>query len=192
MLLKRAPSAAERATADALRLDPRNVLALRIRATALFALEQADGLQEIAEELEHSVPMRGWGALARGAYHILRKEPTPASSWLKTAEADPEPETRLTAAAGWLMINRPFDAERVFKSVLEVDPTNASAEIGSAIASIARRDFLGAEAALQRSGPGSGRSSIYRTMAQVYHETGRKAQADAMKAVARRLEGSAR
>ena len=93
MLLRRAPEAAAKVTADALRLDPNNVLALRLRATALFALERADELLEIAEALERTAPARGWSALARGAHHILRKEFEFAAPWLTKAEADPDNET---------------------------------------------------------------------------------------------------
>ena len=193
IVLKRAPAAAETITAEALRLDPDNVLALRMRATALFALERPEGLPEIAEGLERTAPNRGWGALARGAYHALKKEPMLAASWLKKAEADPAPETRLTAAAGWLTINRAIDAERVFQSVLAIDPANASAEIGMAIVAMARRDLLTAEAALQRAlTQDPSRAAIYEMMAEIYRETGRKDGAYKMKAIARRLTVSGR
>ncbi len=164
-----------------------------MRATALFALERSEGLLEVAEGLERTAPYRGWGALARGAYHALKKEPTLAASWLKKAEADPAPETRLTAAAGWLTINRPFDARRVFQSVLAIDPANASAEIGMAIVAMAGRDLLAAEAALQRAlTQDPSRAAIYEMMAEIYRETGRKDGADKMKAIAQRLAVSGR
>jgi Type I phosphodiesterase / nucleotide pyrophosphatase len=193
MLLKRAPEGAEKATADALKLDPNNALALRIRATALFALERSEGLLDMADGLERTSPTRGWSALARGAYHVLQKEPMLAAKWLKQAEADPEPDTRLTVGAGWLLIRRPLDAERVFKSVLEADPACAPAEIGMAIVAMARRDFLEAEAALQRAvTQDPGRAAIYETMGQLYRETGRKARAEQMTTIARRLAASGR
>ena len=188
MLLKRAPDAAEAASAEALRLDRDNALALRVRATALFALERPELLPEMADGLERVAPNRGWGALARGAYHILRKEPNQAASWLAKAEVDPDVETLLTVAAGWLMIRNPSAAERVFKRVLEMDPANAGAEIGIAVVAMARRDFIAAEAALQRAlAHDPARAATYETMAKVYLETGRKTQAKRMKKIARRL-----
>lgn len=101
--------------------------------------------------------------------------------------------TRLTAAAGWLTINRAIDAERVFQSVLAIDPANASAEIGMAIVAMAQRDLLAAEAALQRALiQDPSRAAIYEMMAEIYRETGRKDGADKMKAIARRLTVSGR
>ena len=188
MLLKRAPDAAEAASAEALRLDRDNALALRVRATALFALERPESLPEIAEGLERAAPTRGWGALARGAYHVLRNEPNQSASWLAKAEVDPDVETLLTVAAGWLMIRNMSAAERVFKRVLEMDPANAGAEIGIAVVAMAERDFISAEAALQRAmAHDPARAAAYETMAKVYEQTGRKAQASRMREITRRL-----
>jgi tetratricopeptide (TPR) repeat protein len=188
MLLRRAPEAAEKATAEALRLDPDNVQSLRIRATALFALERAEELLELAEPLERMAPGRGWGALARGAHHVLRKERALAAPWLASAEGDPETETLLTVAAAWLMIESPDEAERVFKRVLEIDPANASAETGMALAAMGRRDFVSADLALRRAAAQDpGRVAIYQTMAKVYHATGRKDFAARAEKMARRL-----
>jgi tetratricopeptide (TPR) repeat protein len=188
MLLRRAPDAAVKVTADALRFDPNNVMALRIRATALFALERADELLETAEALERTAPERGWGALARGAHHVLRKEVDLASPWLSKAELDPESETLLTVAAAWLLAKRSARAEHVFKAVLKIDPTNVSAEIGLAVTAMARRDFLGAEATLKRAiTRDPGRAAIYLTLAQVYDSTARKWEAEEMMKIARRL-----
>jgi Tfp pilus assembly protein PilF len=188
MLLRRSPEAAANVTADALKLDPNNLLALRMRATALFSLGRADELLEMAEALEHAAPQRGWGALARGAHHILRKEIGIAMPWLTKAEADPDIETLLTVAAAWLIAKRSARAERVFKTVLDVDPTNVSAEIGTAITAMMRHDFLGAEAALKRAiKQDPGRAQVYQTLAQVYDETDRKVEAERMMTIARRL-----
>jgi hypothetical protein len=85
----------------------------------------------MADGLERVAPNRGWGALARGAYHILRKEPNQAASWLAKAEVDPDVETLLTVAAGWLMIRNPSAAERVFKRVLEMDPATPAPKSAS-------------------------------------------------------------
>jgi tetratricopeptide (TPR) repeat protein len=189
MLLRRAPAAAESAAAEALGLDSSNALALRVRATALFALEQAEGLIEMAVGLERAAPNRGWGALARGAYHILRHEPARASPWLLKAEADRETETLLTVASGWLMIRNHAATERVLQNVLKDDPENSAAEIGMAIVWMARRDFIAAEAALRRAlAQDPARAEAYEILADVYHETGRKAWADSMSDIARRLQ----
>jgi Tfp pilus assembly protein PilF len=163
-------------------------MALRLRATALFALERADELLEIAEALERTAPARGWSALARGAHYILRKEFQLAAPWLTKAEADPDNETLLTVAAAWLIAERPARAERVFKAVLNRDPANVSAETGMAITAMTRRDFLSAEAALKRAiSRDPGRVPVYQTLARVYDATAREWEAEQMKEIARRL-----
>ena len=92
----------------------------------------------------------------------------------------------------WLMIRCASDAERVFKAVLARDPASAAAEIGVAIAAMARRDFIAAEEALQRAvTQDPGRAAIYQTMREVYAQTGRKAQAVHMEKIARRLGAGA-
>jgi len=188
ILLKRTPDAAAQVTAEALRLNPDNITALRIRGTALFALERAAELLDLAEALERSAPQRGWGALARGAHHILRKEPALAAPWLTKAEADPDIETKLTVAAAWLVAERPVPAERLFKAVLAAQPANVSAEIGVAITASIRRDFLGAEATLKQAiGHDPGRSEIYQMLAQIYAETGRREEAERMTKIAQQL-----
>jgi predicted Zn-dependent protease len=188
MLLRRAPEAAAQVTAEALRLNPDNVMALRVRATALFALERADELLEMGEALERTAPDRGWGALARGAHHILRKEPALATPWLTKAEADSDVETKLTVAAAWLIAKRVARAEHVFKAVLALDPANVPAEIGIALTATMRRDFLAAEAALRRAiEHDPGRATIYQTLSQVYAETGRQEEAERMTKIARSL-----
>ncbi len=170
----------------------RHAQALRIRATALFALGRAEDLRDVAESLNRVAPMRGWGALARGAHHVLRKEPALASPWLTQAEADKDIETRLTAAAAWLMIKRHANAERLFKAVLAEDAGNAAAEIGIAITAMVRRDFLGAEATLKQAMKHDpGRAAIYQTLAQVYDATARRAEAEHARKIARRLGGAA-
>jgi tetratricopeptide (TPR) repeat protein len=188
ILLRRAPEATVKATAEALRLDPNNVLALRIRATALFALERADALLEVAEALERRAPDRGWGALARGAHHLLRKEIELASPWLTKAEDDPDSETLLTVAAAWLVAKRSARAEHVFNAVLKIDPANVSAEIGVAITAMARHDFRTAETALKRAmAENPGRAAIYQTLAQVYDATARDWEAEQLRKIARLL-----
>jgi predicted Zn-dependent protease len=190
--LKRSPDAAAEVAAEALRLDPNNVVALRIRATALFALDRADELLETAAALERTAPDRGWGALARGASHILSKEEGLALPWLDKAEADGDIETKLTVATAFLIAKRSARAERLFKAVLALDPGNVSAEIGVAMTARMRRDFLGAEAALKRAiDRDPGRAAIYQTLAQVYDETGRPTEAEHMMQIARRLGAAA-
>jgi Tfp pilus assembly protein PilF len=188
MVLKRAPQAAADLTAEALKLHPDDVPALRVRATALFALERADELLEVAEALARTAPERGWGALARGAHYILRKEHELAAPWLTKAEADPDIDTKLTVAAAWMIAQRVAQAERVLKTVLDLDPDNVPAEIGLAIMAMTRRDFFAAEAALKRAiAQDPGRAAIYQTLSQVYAETGRPAEAARMTDIAHSL-----
>lgn len=188
MLLKRAPEAAAKVTADALKFNADNIAALRVRATALFALERADELLDAAEALERTAPDRGWSALARGGHHLLRNEPDLATPWLTKAEEDPDVETKLTVAAGWLIAKRSARAERLFKRVLDMDPANVSAEIGVAMTAMARRDYLAAEAALKRAiNHDPGRATIYQILADIYGETGRQQEAERMTTIARRL-----
>jgi predicted Zn-dependent protease len=188
MLLRRDADAADRACAEALRLDTGNILALRVRALALFALERPDALPQMAEGLERRAPNRGWSALARAAYHLLRRERALVAPWLEKAEAVGDVETLTTVAAGWLMINNATAAERVFQRILAADPANAAAEIGMAMVAMAKRDFLEAEAALRRAASHEpGRAMTYETLARVYRETGRKSQAERTSEIARRL-----
>ena len=56
------------------------------------------------------------------------------------------------------------------------------------MASMSRRDFLAAESALQRAvSHDPARAATYETLASVYAQTGRKAQAERMTALAQRL-----
>jgi Tfp pilus assembly protein PilF len=86
------------------------------------------------------------------------------------------------------MAKRPARAERVFKAVLNKDPTSVSAETGMAVTAMMRRDFLSAEAALKRAiSYDPGRVTVYETLAQVYDATAREWEAEQMRQIARRL-----
>lgn len=178
MMLDRRPAAAGDVAQAALRLNPGNVLALRIRVRAHVALAEAEPLPPLGDLLLQAAPDRGWGALAHGAYHVLRKERALAASWLTRAEADSDVGTLLTVAAVWLSMSRPASAARVFKAVLAIDPSNASAEIGLSMTALARRDFMSAEAGLLRAlKTDPGRPAAYLQLAQTYARSGRKAEA---------------
>jgi hypothetical protein len=188
MLLPRTPAAAGRVALAASRQDPANLMALCVRALSHIALEEPGPLPELGEALRQGAPERGWGALAQGAFHVLRGEPQQAAPWLTKAEIEPEPDTLIAVAAAWIAASRPADAERVFKSILARDPANASAEIGLAITSSARRDYVSAEEALQRalrSDPGP--PAAYLQLAQLYVPTGRPGLAERAAASAQRL-----
>jgi tetratricopeptide (TPR) repeat protein len=192
LLLPRSAEAAERACAEALALHPDNVLALRIRATALVSLGEAEPLAEIADALERNAPGRGWGALARGAWRVLRSEVSLAAPHLARAEADADPDTLLTVAAVWLAASRPANAERVLEAILARDPGHVPARIGLAMTSMARRDFLGAEATLHRAAAEDpGRVGVYLQLARLYALTARPGQADRASDVAMRLGATA-
>jgi hypothetical protein len=188
IVLNRNPELAAQLAEGALRLDSNNVLALRSRVRALVALEQADPLPELGDRLLRVAPDRGWGALAHGAYHVLRREIRLAQPWLTKAEADPEVETLLTVAAVWIAAARHGAAERVFRAIHDRDPDNVSAEIGLAFCHGARRDFLGAEAALNRAlKRDPARPAIHLQLAQILARSGRKAEAARVAQVAMRL-----
>jgi len=191
LVLTRNPELAAQLAEQALRLDPSNVLALRSRVRALVALEQPDALAELGDRLLLVAPDRGWGALAHGAHHVLRREIRLAQPWLTKAEADPEVETLLTVAAVWIAASRHGAAERVFRAVHERDPDNVSAEIGLALCQGMRRDFLGAEAALNRAlKRDPTRPAIHLQLAQILARSGRKAEAADVAQVALRLGAS--
>ena len=159
-------------------LDRRNLLALRVRVRALVALSEAEPLAELGDRLLKEAPDRGWGALAHGAYHVLRGESVQAAVWLKQAESDPDIGTLLTVAALWIAVSRIASAGRVFAAVLARDPLNVAAEIGLAMAATARRDFLTAEAGLLRAARQEpGRVAVHLQLAQVYARSGRKVEA---------------
>lgn len=188
LILPREPERAGEAALAALRLDPANLLALSIRAAACVQLDEPDPLPELARALNAAAPARGWGALAQGAYHLMRNELGAATPWLTKAEADPEIETRLRIGAAWLAAERPTDAERVFKGVLAQAPENASAEIGLAVAARTRRDFLQAEQWLLRAiRHDPGRAMAHLQLAFIYAATGRPEMAERASASAVRL-----
>jgi hypothetical protein len=191
LVLTRDPALAAQLAEQVLRLDPGNVLALRSRVRALVALEQPEALPELGDRLLQVAPDRGWGALAHGAHHVLRREIRLAQPWLAKAEADPEVETLLTVAAVWIAASRHGAAERVFRAIHERDPENVSAEIGLALCRGMRRDFLGAEAALNRAlRRDPTRPAIYLQLAQILARSGRKAEAADVAQVALRLGAS--
>jgi predicted Zn-dependent protease len=178
MMLERAPEAAGATAQASLNLNPGNVLALRIRVRAHVALGEAEPLPALGDLLLKAAPDRGWGALAHGVYHVLKKERVAATSWLTRAEGDPDVGTLLTVAAVWLSMPRMANAARVFNAVLAQDPTNVSAEIGLAMTALARRDFMAAETGLMRAlKVDPGRAAAYLQLAQVYARSGRKHEA---------------
>ena len=188
MVMDRDVPAAGRLADASLTIDPANVLALRVKARACLALEDAGPLPSVAAALAEAAPDRGWGALAQGACHVLHGEIALAEPCLRQAETDPDPTTLLTVAAVWLAAARPAAAERVFKAVLAIDPDNVSAEIGLAMGAGARRDFMTAEQALVRAlKTDPGRPAIYLQLAQIYARTARKVEADRSVAMALRL-----
>jgi hypothetical protein len=191
LVLTRHPALAADLSEQALRLDPNNVLALRSRVRALVALEQPNPLPELGDRLLQVAPHRGWGALAHGAHHVLRRETRLAQPWLAKAEKDPEVETLLTVAAVWIAASRHGSAERVFRTIHQRDPENVSAEIGLALCLGMRRDFLGAEAALNRAlRRDPTRPAIHLQLAQILARSGRKAEAAQVAQVALRLGAS--
>jgi hypothetical protein len=178
MMLERAPEAAGATAQASLNINPGNVLALRIRVRAHVALGEAEPLPALGDLLLKAAPDRGWGALAHGVYHVLKKERVAATSWLTRAEGDPDVGTLLTVAAVWLSMPRMANAARVFNAVLAQDPTNVSAEIGLAMTALARRDFMAAETGLMRAlKVDPGRAAAYLQLAQVYARSGRKHEA---------------
>ena len=192
MVLQRTPATARDAAQAALRLDPDNPLALAVLAVAHVHLEESEPLPALAEALMRTAPDRGWGALAQGAYHVLRGEAGAAAPWLVKAEADTDPESLLNVAALWLAAGRPHDAERVFDAILARDPENVPAGIGLGMTAGARRDFRTAEVALQRVlRQDPARAPAWLQLAQIYARTGRRPEAERAAAAAARLGASA-
>jgi tetratricopeptide (TPR) repeat protein len=178
MMLERDPAGAGAMARAALVLDPGNIRALRVRVRSHVALEEAEPLPALGETLMKAAPERGWGALAQGAYHVLKGEKALAAPWLVKAEAEADIGTLVTVATVWLAASRPGAAERVFKAILAKDPLNATAEIGLAMSAIARRDFLNAEQGLLRAMKlDPGRPAIYLQLAQAYARTARTGEA---------------
>jgi tetratricopeptide (TPR) repeat protein len=192
MLLERDPAAAGQTAAAALALDSENIMALRARTRAHVLLDEAPPLVELGATLSRLAPRRGWGALALGAYHVLRGEKGLAGPWLRRAEADSETFNLLTVATLWTAARRPSDAERVFRRLLKQNPRSATAEIGLAMALKSRRDFLGAEAALDRArSQDPGRPAVWLQFADLYARTARRIEADRAADEAARLGASA-
>ncbi len=191
LIVDRSPEQVLALTAEALRLVPHHLGAVRLRATALAMLEQVEELPKLADDLERLAPGRGWAALARGAYHVQRGENALASPWLKQAETDPDTDTRLRVSALWLAAGRSDQAERLCNAILRADPSVASAEIGLSIAAVGRRDYIAAEAALRRilrQDPGHATACLQ--LARVLALTGRQQEAQRFADTARRLGAS--
>ena len=188
MMLDRNPAGALAAADAALAINPNLRSALRVKVRAHVALRQAEPLKDLGERLTAMAPDRAWGALASGAHYILRGKKREATPWLKRAEADPDTTTLLTVGTLWIAAGRLADAARVFAKVVAIDPGNVTAEIGLAMAASARRDFLNAEAGLNRARAREpGRPAIWLQLAQVYARSGRKAEAVRMADKARSL-----
>ncbi len=188
LLLDRDPQAALRAADEALAADPNQITALRIKSRAHVALGQDEPLMAIGERLNTLAPERGWGATAIGAAHALRGKSREAAPWLKRAENETDIATLTAVATLWTALGRLGDATRTFRRLASIDPGNVTAEIGLAMAATARRDFLEAEAALQRARAREpSRPAIWLQLAQIYAATGRKSDAARMAAKARRL-----
>jgi Flp pilus assembly protein TadD len=178
MTLERDPSVAREIAGAALRLNPKCILALRVQVRARVMLEETEGLEALGLALLEAAPGRPWGALALGAWHVLRGKTPQAAPWLEKVEADPDPTNLMTLAAVWLTANRPANATRVFRRILALDPLNVSAEIGVAMAAVAQRDYDAAERALQRAlNQDPGRPAIHLQLARIYAKTGRSLQA---------------
>ncbi len=188
ILLERAEPAAAAAADEALQIDPANLLALSVRARALIARGDPERLPPVAVALLAVAPDRGWGPVAYGAYHVMRQETPLAAPWLRRAESDPDPATRIAVGALWLAAGRPASAGRVFASVLDQEPLHVAAEIGLAMVAMTRRDFVTAEAALRRARRlDPGRPAIALQMAQLYARTGRTLEAGQAAEIALRL-----
>jgi hypothetical protein len=144
----RDPTAAERLSRQALDLDATNILALRVRATALALCDRPDELPDLAARLRLAAPGRGWGDLAEGAYHVLRREMSLATSLLTRAENDSDPDTLYTVAIVWMAARRPSASQRVLRRLALIDPEPSRAKVSLAALAMDRRDFLGAESLL--------------------------------------------
>ncbi|MGH7021991.1 MAG: alkaline phosphatase family protein [Caulobacteraceae bacterium] len=191
MLLERDAEAAGRVADAALALDPENVMGLRAKVRAHVLLDQPGPLIDLGAALTRLAPNRGWGALAFGAYHVLRGEKGLCGPWLRRAEADAETMTLLTVATLWTAARRPSEAERVFRRLLEQNPDDATAELGLAMALKARRDFIGAEAALGRAADlDPGRAAVWLQFADLHARTTRRIEADRAADTAARLGAS--
>jgi predicted Zn-dependent protease len=188
-LIDRDRVAAAQAAKAALDLDPDNVLALRVLVRVAFLEEQAEPLLNLGTRLTELAPGQPWGALAFGAYHVVRGEKGLAGPWLRRVEAGADRFTLATAAVLWSAAGRWSDAERLFRRLRAGDPGDVTAAIGLAMALKARRDFIGAEAALAEAAQADpSRAAVWLQFADLYARTARKIEAERAASAARRLE----
>jgi hypothetical protein len=187
MILPRDPKAAIAVAEAALEADPRWAQALDVQAMAHTALDDREPLPRLAAALGKLAPARAWGPLAQAAFHVMGDDPGAAAPHLTKAEADRDPGVLTRVAAVWFAAGRPNDAERVLRALLEQNPANAAAEVGLAMAALARLDYRGAEDALMRAlRIDPGRRTAYVQLAELYRRTGRAAEAERAEARATR------
>jgi len=188
VLLTRAPDRALAAAETALAIDATDVEALSLKAYALIALERADGLKDIAETLDRTAPGQPWGRMARGAYHALRGETAEAAPLLREAERAEDGPTRRRAGAAWLLLRQADAATRAFRGALEIDPDDASAEIGLSMAALLAHRPVDAEIPLRRVlMRDAGHAAAWTQLAAVLHKQGRSREAKEAEAIVARL-----
>lgn len=187
-VVARNPDAALSLAKEALALDDANLAALRAGALAAFALGDAAQLTALAARLAEVAPQLGWSHLAWAAVARLQGDLARAAERLTAAAADPDPITRDAVAAAWLEIDRPAQAAALWRDLAARDPASGAAEMGLALCALARRDFREAEDRLTR----VLRRTPYAAqplsrLAEVYRQSGRRAEADRLDARARDL-----
>ncbi len=188
MLASHAPDASRSLAAQALELDAQEVNALMASALDAILNDRPAELAGIADALDKAAPEQLWGALARGAGHLLQDDVPSAAPWLVRAEQSADVNLLLRLAALWLQVSQPSNAERVFERVLTLESQSAAAQIGLALVAQHRRDYLLAESRLRQALKADpGRWAAYVQLARLYAQTARKAEAAAALATARRL-----
>jgi Flp pilus assembly protein TadD len=124
-------------------------------AQAYHEAGRREDCRNVLDPILNEDPNRPVASLLRGNLAVAEGDYKAGLEYLLTAEADsrPLPEMRLAIGRVYLSLQRWEDAERAFRSVLEIDSDSAAAHAGLGSALLGKRDPHGAaQAALEAVG----------------------------------------
>lgn len=134
------PAAARRLAEEALAIAPDMGGAIGIIAASLAGENAFVTFPALADRLAAIQADHPWLPLIRAGYHASRREVALADPLLRQAEREGGPAEWVRAAAAWLMLGRPAEAQRLFERVLERQPDSITALTGIGMTGSAQPD----------------------------------------------------